>query len=83
MSKKEKLIERLKLKPKDFKYDELCTTLNFLGFAENNKGKTSGYRVAFSNGDIVITLHKPHGSNNLKFYQLKQIVDVLINGGIL
>lgn len=42
MSKKDKLIERLKSKPKDFTYDELKVLLNYLGFYENSKGKTSG-----------------------------------------
>ena len=32
MSKKEKLLKRLKLKPSDFIYDELRTLLNYLGF---------------------------------------------------
>ncbi len=47
MSKKEKLLERLKAKPKDFTYDELKTLLNYLGFNEYNKEKTSGSAVKF------------------------------------
>ena len=47
MSQIEKLIERLKSKPKDFTYDELKRLLNDYGFVENNKGKTSGSRVRF------------------------------------
>jgi len=49
MSNKEKLLQRLKTKPKDFTYDEAKTILNSLGFVENNKGKTSGSRVTFIN----------------------------------
>ncbi len=47
MSKKEKEIERLKSKPKDFTYDEVKTILNNIGFFEDNKGRTSGSRVIF------------------------------------
>lgn len=47
MSKKDKLIQRLKSKPKDFTYDEVRTLLNYLGFGESNKGKTSGSAVKF------------------------------------
>ena len=47
MSKKDKLIERLKSKPKDFTYNEAKVILNSFGFIENNKGKTSGSRVVF------------------------------------
>jgi len=49
MSKKEKLLEKLKSKPKDFTYNEAKVILNSLGFVENNKGKTSGSRVTFIN----------------------------------
>ena len=45
MSKKEKLINRLKTKPKDFTYNEAKTLLESVGFVESNKGKTSGSRV--------------------------------------
>ena len=47
MSKKEKLINRLKTKPKDFTYNEAKTLLESVGFTESNKGKTSGSRVVF------------------------------------
>ncbi len=78
MSKKDKLLEKLESKPKDFTYDELKTLLNYLGFYENDKGKTSGSRVEFK--DIMnrkIRLHKPHPGNILKLYQIKKILDKL------
>ena len=49
MSKIEKIIMRLKSKPKDFTYDEAIKVLNNFGFIEYNKGKTSGSRVLFIN----------------------------------
>lgn len=39
MSKKEKLLQRLKSKPKDFTYNEAKTILNKFGFVEDNKEK--------------------------------------------
>lgn len=79
MSKIEKEIERLKSKPKDFTYNEAKNLLNNLGFYENNKGKTSGSRVVFVNhNDIKMEIHKPHPSNILKPYQVKIILNRLI-----
>lgn len=78
MSKKEKIIKRLKSKPKDFTYDEAKNILNNLGFYENNKGKTSGSRIAFMNENKVkIDLHKPHPGNILKEYQIKKLLNIL------
>lgn len=39
MGKKEKLLERLLSKPKDFTYNELKSLLNGLGYVETIKGK--------------------------------------------
>ena len=76
MSTIEKAIERLKAKPKDFTYDEAKRILNYLGFIENNKGKTSGSRVVFVGKDNrKIVLNKPHPSNILKKYQINDIVN--------
>ncbi len=85
MSKKDKLLKRLKSKPLDFTYDELKTLLNYLGFDEDNKGKTSGSRVMFFdvNSNEVIRLHKPHPNNILKEYQLKQIIITLRKIGVI
>jgi len=79
MSKKGKLIERLLSKPKDFTYDELRTLLTHLGYEESQTGKTSGSIVAFIHNDSkhIIRLHKPHPNNELKQYQLEQIIDEL------
>lgn len=77
MSKKEKLIARLLTLPKDFTYDELSALLNYLGFEERSKGKTSGSRVEFAKGADTILLHKPHPNNQLKPYQIRQIVNTL------
>ena len=83
MSKKEKLIKRMKLKPKDFTFDEAETLLVALGFKISNKGKTSGSKVLFVAGDVHIHLHKPHPRKELKGYQLNQIIEVLVKEGFI
>lgn len=85
MSTIEKAIEKLKTKPKDLTYDEMKRILNYLGFIEDNKGKTSGSKVEFINKDInqEIELHKPHPSKILKPYQVRNILNKLIEWRIL
>ena len=85
MSKKDKLLKRLKSKPSDFTYDELKTLLNYLGFNEDNKGKTSGSAVKYKNSiyNKKILLHKPHPSNLLKQYQIKLVIEVLKKIGVI
>lgn len=77
MSKKEKLLNRLLSRPKDFTYDELVKLLSYFGYSEIKKGKTAGSRRAFYNENTksIIRIHKPHPKNILKMY----IVDLIIN----
>lgn len=77
MSRIEKLIERLKTKPKDLTYEETEKILNSLGFFEYNKGRTSGSRVEFKKNNKKIQIHKPHPGNILKPYQVKIILNKL------
>ncbi|MDR2861816.1 MAG: type II toxin-antitoxin system HicA family toxin [Syntrophobacterales bacterium] len=83
MVKKEKLIERLKSKPKDFTFDEMRNVLESLGFEMFKKGKTSGSRVAFFKDNTAIILHKPHPRKELLEYQIKQVLEVLEKEGLL
>ncbi len=77
MSKKEKLILRLKSMPADFTFEEMRTLLELLGFEMSNKGKTGGSRVKFVRNGIPIMLHKPHPRKELLKYQIKQIIEIL------
>lgn len=78
MGKKDKLIERLKSKPKDFTFDEAETLLKYLSYSRSNKGKTNGSRVMFvSKRHAAILLYKPHHGNELKNYQVAQLLDIL------
>ena len=47
MGQKDKLIEHLKSKPKDFTFDDAETLLKYFDFKSCNKGKTSGSRIMF------------------------------------
>ena len=84
MGQKEKLIQRLKSKPKDFTFQEAETLLGYLEYIRSNKGKTSGSRVVFERNEHGnILLHKPHPNNELKIYQIKQLIDVLEQEGLI
>jgi len=79
MSTKDKLIERFKRQPKDFTWQELVRLLGVFGFEVDNKGKTSGSRTVFVNGDDEIEVHKPHPSNIIKGYVVKRVLKFLID----
>lgn len=79
MSKNEKIVIRFKSIPTDFTWDELVKVLNHFGYIEkSSKGKTGGSRVKFVNNEKnIISSHKPHPSNILKQYAIKQIIEKL------
>jgi len=77
MSRKAKLLERLLARPKDFTFDELITLLGHFDYFPVNTGKTGDSRVAFSNGQTYLRLHKPHPRNILKSYQINDIILIL------
>ncbi len=84
MGQKEKLIEHLKSKPKDFTFNDAETLLRYFDYKRSNKGKTSGSRVMFvSDNHPPIMLHKPHPRKELLAYQIKQLIDILEQEGLL
>ena len=76
MSKKEKLRQRLFLKPKDFTYDEAKSLLIGLGCKEYTRGKTSGSAMRFYHEESkkVFYLDKPHPENILKNYIINGLI---------
>jgi len=78
MSKKDKLLKKFLSLPikKDLTFKELETLLLACGFI---KLEGAGSAVKFYNkqNDILINLHKPHPSDILKTYIIKQIKDKL------
>ena len=85
MSKKYKLFERFKSKPKDFTFYELATLLGYFGYYLDDKGKTSGSRVQFIKDgiDIPIFIHKPHSTKTLLPYQINDILKELKKEGLI
>jgi len=81
MSKKEKLIQKLLL-ARTFKFSELITLLQMLGYTEL---QGDGSRVKFDNGnpEDLINLHKPHPGNEMKTYAVKQVKEKLQRGGLI
>lgn len=85
MGQKEKLIKKLKSKPKNFTFDEAETLLGFLSYLPDNKGKTSGSRILFynENSKSKIILHKPYPRKELLEYQVKQLIAKLEQEGLI
>lgn len=76
MGTKEKLVERFLTLPKDFTYDEVKRLFSLFNYCEGSKGSTSGSRVEFisSDGTASYIMHKPHPSNIIKGYVMKQLL---------
>ncbi len=84
MGQKEKLINRLKSRPKDFTFDEVESLLGYLDYRRSDKGKTSGSRVMFvSDSHPPIMMHKPHPRKELLDYQVKQLLEILRQEGLI
>ena len=84
MGRKEKLIRKLKSVPRDMTFDEAETLLRYLTYLRSNKGKTSGSRVMFtSDSHPPILLHKPHPRKELLEYQVKQLIEILEQEGLI
>jgi hypothetical protein len=77
LSKRDKLIARLKAKPKDFTFDEAKLLLELCGYVMAKSGKTSGSRVCFTKEMKVFRLHKPHPRKELLHYQVNELLDEL------
>ena len=78
MSRNEKLLNRLRSVPTDFTWDELVSVLAYYGYKELKSGKTGGSRRKFSNDQKrIIALHKPHPSNLVKGYAIRQVIEYL------
>ena len=84
MGTKEKLRERFLKQPSDFTFEEMQRLLEGYGYERSNKGRTSGSRIIFKNGDKrPIMLHKPHPGNIVKGYAMKQVYEELKEAGLI
>lgn len=83
MSKKDKLIERLLKKPKDFTFDEMESLLLYLGYQLKQGGTGSGVKFIKDGSNEVINFHKLHPNGVLKRYVLDQVTEKLRKDGLL
>jgi len=85
VGQKDKLIAKLKSNPKNFTFDEAESLLGYLDYRKSNKGKTSGSRVMFTSDKhkSKILLHKPHPRKDLLEYQIKQLIELLEQEGLI
>ncbi len=84
MGRRDKLIARLKSRPKDFTWDELVRLLEGLGYREAATGKTGGSRRRFVHATApIIALHKPHPGNIIKMYVIEEVLQVLTAEGLI
>lgn len=85
MGRNDKLMERILKKPKDFTYDELRRLLVGLRCVEDKGGRTSGSRVAFIHQptQAILRLHRPHPGNELKAYQIDNVLEFLKSIGVI
>lgn len=84
MGRREKLVARLKSRPKDFVWDELVRLLEGLGYSEAATGKTGGSRRRFIHETApTIALHKPHPDNIVKMYVIDDVIRLLIEEDLI
>ena len=83
MSKRDKLINRLLNKPRDFTFDEMVTLLSYFEYKLKQGGTGSGVKFIRENSNDVINFHKPHPNGVLKKYVLDQVIEKLRKDGLL
>ena len=83
MGKKDKLIERLLKKPKDFTFDEMTSLLSYFDYELKQGGTVSGVKFVRNGSNEVINFHKPHPNGILKQYVLEQVIEKLRKDGLL
>ena len=73
MSQQEKLLDRLKRKPKDFTWSELESLLAGFGYRQE-VGSGSRRKFIHEKTGVVISLHEPHPRKELKTYQVRDVL---------
>lgn len=86
MSKDRKRKDRLTKSPppKDFRWEELVTVMNDLGFEfDASSGGSHGHFVLRSDSNKTISTYRPHPSGIMYVKQIKEIVSKLDEWGML
>jgi hypothetical protein len=79
------LIKRFRALPKDFTFDEMIRLFGAFGFEVDNKGGTSGFRLALINRDkgLSYNMHRPHPDNTIKMYVMRQVMEFMVENGLI
>ncbi|MBL4774941.1 MAG: type II toxin-antitoxin system HicA family toxin [Mariprofundus sp.] len=83
MSKLKKALEKLKGQPRDFTWDEAVRVMTSYDFKVITGGRSGGSRRKFvhQTTGVVVSIHKPHPGNELKLYQVEDLLEGLSNAG--
>ncbi|WP_082524735.1 type II toxin-antitoxin system HicA family toxin [Pseudorhodoferax sp. Leaf274] len=81
MSRKDKLLARLRAAPKDFTWEEAVSLMGMHNFSELNATRGSGKKFVHTVTRVKVILHKPHPGNILKGYVVQALLDGLKNSG--
>ncbi|WP_404818017.1 type II toxin-antitoxin system HicA family toxin [Reichenbachiella ulvae] len=76
MSRKDKLLDRLKRKDKSFSWSDLVTLLSGFGY-EVFRGSGSRRKFVNPTSKSIISLHEPHPQKTLKPYMMKIVLEHL------
>jgi predicted RNA binding protein YcfA (HicA-like mRNA interferase family) len=82
MSRKNKLLARLKERPKDLSWDEACLLMKQCGFELRNR-KGSGRMFVHTTTRQKVRLHEPHPERTLKPYMLAELINALTDAGAI
>lgn len=75
-----KLLERFKMQPIDFTFEELVKLLNKLGYKRINKDRMYDFRIILRNKvKRPVMIHKPYPGKNVKEYVMQQVYNDLEN----
>ena len=85
MSTRDKLVKRFKAMPRDFTFDEMIRLFAAFGFEVDNKGGTSGSRLALINREkgLSYNMHRPHPDNAIKMYVMRQVMEFMVENGLI
>lgn len=81
MSQHQKLTQRIRSKPKDFTWDELKRLM--VGFGYQEKTGPGSRRKFIHPKGAMISLHKPHPGNELKQYQVDDVLEHLTQENLI
>lgn len=81
MSKHQKALQRLFSKPTDFKWNELCSLLDHIGF-KRLEGDGSRVKFFHKEKNVLISLHKPHPEKIIKEYVVRNVIKKLKKMGV-